>query len=396
MIAILLLPLFLFCHIWVTIWLLRWLETLGAFFENRIVKAIVASIYLILFFCMYIAAILPHGTLEKGMHIVGYYWYGASIYIFIVVFAAILARFIIRHSGFKDRAWVSGRKTLRIVGMLCVVVIAATAIGGHFNAMNLQTTRYDVKIDKVSKLKDLNVVLVADQHLGYSVGPEMMEQMVEKINACEPDLVLFGGDIFDNCYEIVPEPEKTEKILRGIRSRYGVYAVLGNHDCEEPVIAGFTFKSDEEKGASDGMYEFIEKSNIRLLCDEAVLIDDSFYLYGRPDEERLGRDVAGSRLTPDELMAKMDEDKPVIVLEHEPKELDELDAAGVDLHMAGHTHAGQLFPLTVSVALMWDNSYGLLEKSHMTSIVTSGVGIFGPYIRVGTKPEVCDIHVTFD
>lgn len=86
---------------------------------------------------------------------------------------------------------------------------------------------------------------------------------------------------------------------------------------------------------------------------------------------------------------------PVIVLDHEPRELSELADAGVDVDLCGHTHDGQMFPGNILVSLMWENSCGYLKVGDMSNIVTSGVGVFGPDMRVGTKAEICPITVTF-
>ena len=91
----------------------------------------------------------------------------------------------------------------------------------------------------------------------------------------------------------------------------------------------------------------------------------------------------------------MDLSKPVIVIDHQPKELEELAQAGVDLDLCGHTHDGQVFPGNILVSLMWENSCGYLRKGEMHNIVTSGVGVFGPNMRVGTRSDICSIWVEF-
>lgn len=101
------------------------------------------------------------------------------------------------------------------------------------------------------------------------------------------------------------------------------------------------------------------------------------------------------RKTAAELMGELNTEKPVIVIDHEPKELQELADAGVDVDLCGHTHDGQMFPVNLITVLMWENSYGYLKKDHMHTIVTSGVGLFGPNMRVGTIAEICPITVHF-
>lgn len=113
------------------------------------------------------------------------------------------------------------------------------------------------------------MVLLADLHLGYNIGCRQMEQMTEKVNAQNPDLVVIAGDIFDNEYEALDDPERLISILKGIKSKYGVFACYGNHDIQEKILAGFTFGSREGEKASDPrMDELLEKAGITLLRDE--------------------------------------------------------------------------------------------------------------------------------
>ncbi len=108
-----------------------------------------------------------------------------------------------------------------------------------------------------------------------------MNNMVEEFDALNPDLVVIAGDIFDNEYDALDDPAKLAATLRTIQSTYGVYACYGNHDIQEKILAGFTFHQDEAKASDPRMDVFLADANIHLLQDEGVLIDDSFYLYGR-------------------------------------------------------------------------------------------------------------------
>ena len=205
---------------------------------------------------------------------------------------------------------------------------------------------------------------------------------------------MIAGDFFDNDFDAVEDPDTISATLRQIRSRYGTYACYGNHDIQEKILAGFTFPSDEKKESDPRMDAFLADSNIQLMQDETLLIDDAFYLIGRADRERPGRGIQ-KRMTPQQLTEGLDQTKPILVLDHEPDELSELAAAGADLDLSGHTHDGQLFPANLIVSMVWENSCGYLEKDGMHSIVTSGVGVFGPNMRVGTKSEICVIDCQF-
>ena len=142
------------------------------------------------------------------------------------------------------------------------------------------------------------------------------------------------------------------------------------------------------------MKEFLQKSNIHLLEDESVLINNKFYIVGRKDAA-LSEKVGEIRQTPKQLTSSLDKNKPVIFIDHQPKELQELADAGADLDLCGHTHDGQTFPGNITVRFLWENPCGYLKKDNMHNIVTSGAGVWGPAMRIGTDSEICVINVSF-
>ena len=123
--------------------------------------------------------------------------------------------------------------------------------GQHLRMVNarwIRITPYQVKVEKqAGDLDSLKIALVADLHLGYSVGTAQMRQMVDKINAQNPDLVVIAGDIFDNEYEALDDPQELASTLADLESTYGTYACYGNHDIQEPILAGFTFHQDGKR-----------------------------------------------------------------------------------------------------------------------------------------------------
>ena len=399
MVAIYLAPVYLLVCVYILLRGLHWIQVLHAVFQNVWVCRGIGLIYLFVVFSILIAFMAPASGFRRFMKLLSNYWLGVLMYTIMTVGIAdvlrLLLKYPLKNLNFPGRTLLFGNVGTAVVGIICVMIITTVSIYGVINAGNIQTTKYDVSIDKkAGELDSLNVVLIADLHLGYNIGCRQMEQMVEKINAQDPDLVVVAGDIFDNEYEALEDPDRLEKILRGIQSEYGVYACYGNHDIQEKILAGFTFGGKEKKESSVKMDEFLEKAGITLLRDEYVLIDDSFYLYGRPDYERPGRGI-DERKSAQEITADMDLSLPVLVIDHEPGELQELADAGVDADLCGHTHDGQLFPGNLTIKLMWENACGYLKKGDMHSIVTSGVGLFGPNMRVGTKSEICDIMMHF-
>lgn len=397
MLAILLSPIYIVINWYIIRWLIHWMSACNHHFKNKRVRKIIISIYILLASSMIIGFLLPSGPLERIMKLTGNYWLGVSIYVVLIVTIADLIRIFLYKSKKIPKEKLSSRKVFVISGTICIIIISTVTILGAMNARIIRTTRYQIKVNKkVEKMDSLKVILVADLHLGYNIGCPHMKQMVKKINQENPDLVVMAGDIFDNEYKALDNPKKLIQILKGIKSKYGVYAVYGNHDIEEKILAGFTFSFGHEKKLSNiHMDELLEQANIKLLRDEDMLIENSFYLYGRPDYTKLGRGIT-KRKTPMEITNNMDKSKPIIVIDHQPKELQELADSGVDIDLSGHTHNGQLFPGNLLLPIVWENPYGYLKKNNMHSFVTSGVGLFGPNMRVGTKAEIMSITVLFE
>lgn len=396
MIALYLAPVYLLINGYILFRISKWAGLCIPLFKKRPVRIVFDLVYAFFAFSIPIAFIMPAGQARRIMKLISNYWLGVLLYLVLAIMVAEIVRLVSCLVQRKNILKIHSERLFAAVEAVCAVAVIVFSTWGIINAGIIRVTPYEVTVDRsAGDLDSLNVVLIADLHLGYNIGITHMTKMVGLINEQDADLVVIAGDIFDNEYEALEDPERSSEILNGIEAKYGVYACYGNHDIQEPILAGFTFDGKGGKTSSPEMDQFMEKSGIRLLKDEAVLIDDRFYLYGRPDHERpgLGDD---ERKTPEEITAEMDPSKPVIVIDHEPRELEELAEAGVDVDLCGHTHDGQMFPGNLTIDLMWENAYGYLKKDQMHNIVTSGVGLFGPNMRVGTRAEICPITIHFD
>lgn len=342
-----------------------------------------------------LAFILPEDNfLRRPLFKIGAYWLGISLYLILYVALIDLLRWIYS-KVFKDKY--NDFYARLICTLLIIVLTGATSIYGIINAKIVRTTEYEITINKDGgNFKEMTIAMFGDPQFGYNIGEYHLKQAVDIINKNDVDIVCVVGDIFDNQYSAIKHPDKLIDLFKQIKSKYGMYAVLGNHDVEEPILCGFTFNDDdlENKLASKEMLDFIKKSGMVLLYDENVIINDSVNLYGRADQERpnLGNIT---RKESGDIFKEVDTTKPLFVLDHEPREYDELERAGVDLMMAGHTHDGQLWPTKIATDIIWENPYGLWVKNAFHAITTSGLGLFGPNMRVGTIAEVCIIHVKF-
>ena len=395
MIAIFLAPLYIIFCLYILRWGIRYMGACHHLFQRTWVRVAICIVYGFIALSLLTAFLMPTSGLQRLIKRISNYWLGTVLYILLTIAIVDVIRMILKKNDFPGKEVLFSRKGFVVMGTICILVVAGFSVAGIYGARNIHTTKYEVKVEKkAGDLQSLRVALIADLHLGYSIGTWHMEQMVEKVNALEPDIIVIAGDIFDNEYEALDNPDKLIEILSGMKRRYGVYACYGNHDIEEKILAGFTFSGKENKMSDPRMDEFLEKAGICLLRDEGVLIDDAFYLYGRPDYERPGRGIT-TRKSPEEITADLDKDLPVLVIDHEPRELQELADAGVDVDLCGHTHDGQMFPGNLTIHLFWENPCGYLQKGSMHNIVTSGIGVFGPNMRVGTKSEICDVLINF-
>lgn len=397
MVSVYLTPVYILVNAYICSWLLKCLGTCHHIFNGRVSTAVVVAVYFFVALSMGIGFLLPSGKVRRIICKVGNTWLGLSIFVVSSFLFVMALRLIIKYTSLKKQPWAQSGYLTILAAAFVIAVSLTLYIYGAWNAKKIKCTQYEVTVHKsVEGISDLKVVLLADLHLGYNIGCEHMRNMVELVNQEKADLVVIAGDFFDNDFDALEDPKELSEILRGIKSRYGVYACYGNHDIQEKILAGFTFDTDNPEKMSDPrMDEFVKECNITLLRDEYVLINDSFYLYGRPDKEKPGRGIT-QRAAAWEITEDMDKSKPIMVIDHEPKELQELSDAGVDLDLCGHTHDGQIFPGNVIIDYFWENACGYLQKGQMHNIVTSGVGVFGPDIRVGTKSEICSIKVCFD
>lgn len=359
--------------------------------KNRPLHVLVIIIYLLIGLLPILGAMLPASPVKYRLQGWGNIWLGFYIY-----FGAILLFLWIPALAVRLK---SGNKTHAFRGIALIISIAAALAVwayGLYHAQNTKVTNLDISIEKeAGGLTDLKLILLGDLHLSVNSKLSTTRKMVELINKENPDLVLIAGDIFTSSYAGLRHPKQFSETLSRIKSRYGVYMVYGNHDVEETLFGGFPISPISQAFRSKEMEQFMDACHFRVLYDEtAAIADGSLQVVGRVDGEKAG-DGTAKRKSPEEVLRSVDRTKPVLVLQHEPIEFALLKKEGADLALCGHTHAGQMFPGNLIVPFFNENAYGHRLVGGLDTIVTSGVGYYGPPMRVGTNSEIMVIHLHF-
>jgi len=311
---------------------------------------------------------------------VGSFWIGALLYLFLSVLVLDAFR-VVNHflPFFPGIVTENYERAKYATAGVVAAAVALTLLGGFINSRIPRVTELDISINKqAGELKNLNIVMVSDIHIGSIIGCSWLEPFVDKINALAPDIVLMPGDIVDGQEGLLVR-ENPAAPLRRILARYGVFAVPGNH---------------EYIGSSDPVNHYLADQNITLLVDQHVKIDDSFFVVGR-DDRSMGRRTGRTRKDLKELMEEVDTRLPVILLDHQPYNLHEAAENGVDLQLSGHTHNGQLWPINYIVKAMYEIAWGYKRIGDTHYYISSGAGTWGPPIRVGTRPEIVLIRLNF-
>ena len=274
------------------------------------------------------------------------------------------------------------------IRFVVATVLALTLAGlGWFNASYPQLVTYRLEVPKAATLPhdptatSIKLLAISDVHWDTLYDKEIVSRVTKLITSRQPDLILLLGDYVTLDTQKFLD-DKVASLLGSMTSSYGTYAVVGNHDTYdghlEDLVAAFT------------------ANGITVLRDEVVLIADSLWLIGMNDYGGMRRRVVNFRKSLEELLTEVNQEQVVVVLDHQPRRLQEAAALGIDLHLAGHTHGGQVWPITYLAKGMYEHSIGLLTLENSSFIVTSGIGYWGPPFRLGTRCQIIEIIISFN
>jgi predicted MPP superfamily phosphohydrolase len=312
---------------------------------------------------------------------IGSFWLGAMVYFLLGMLLLDLVRllnfFFPLYPPLITRNYAQTKLILG-VAMVCLVTLVVAA--GYVNAISPQIKTLSISLSKKGgEPRQCHIVAASDIHLGTIIGRRHLAKIVGKINNLNADVVLLPGDIVDEDLGPVVK-ENLGETLRNISSRFGVFAVTGNHE----YIGGV-----EEACA------YLGEHGITMLRDSVVRLENGVQIVGREDRS-IGQFRGRKRAPLEALVAQLDTTLPVILMDHQPFRLEEAMSNGVDLQLSGHTHHGQLWPFNFITKAVYEISCGYRRVGKTHFYVSSGVGTWGPPLRLGNRPEIVSIILTYD
>ncbi|MDR2894808.1 MAG: metallophosphoesterase [Alistipes sp.] len=259
-------------------------------------------------------------------------------------------------ANWTTSAWLAG---------FIAVVFTVGSIGYH-NKRRVEIA-LEADIDR-----PLTVVAASDLHLGFGIGRGELSRWVDIINSEKPDAVLLAGDVIDTSVRPLWQGDYAAE-LRRLDAPWGVFAIPGNHEYISDI---------------DSSIRFFTHAGITPLRDSIAVLAGGVVIVGRDDRPRDGRK------TIEELTASLFDDQTTILLDHQPYRLDEAADAGIDLQISGHTHRGQIWPITWITDRMFECSHGHYQKGSTRYYITQGLGIWGGKLRIGSRSEYIVINIT--
>lgn len=265
----------------------------------------------------------------------------------------------------EDFRFYSTLITLAIAFILCVW-------SGINVGLFLRTKKIHIGIENF-KVERLKIVFIADIHIDQFTHFDKMNEMVDKVNESEPDIILLGGDISDS------DISKNYHMygLERLHAKHGIYAVTGNHEYHLGV---------------DKFLDLCSKLNIKVLRNENVDIENIVSIAGINDE--FGEEVGADTSELKKAFENINKENPIIFLSHKPDSFEEAvkESGGAKLiQLSGHTHGGQIPPMGIIGSMFFKYYYGKWKKDNSIVYITSGAGWWGPPMRLFNISEITEI-----
>ena len=341
-------------HVWRILPLPSWAKV--------VVVTLMVFAFLLLFvgFSRHVHLSMPLAT---AVYEIGTSWLIILLYLFMAFLLLDIGRWVhLVPATFLKNSW-SG--TLAVTAFMFIIFLYGNI---HYH----QKVRQPLMLTTGKTLsRKMKVVMLSDLHLGYHNRRSEFAKWVDKINEEKADVILVAGDIIDKNIQPLEEQEMHQEFLR---LNAPVVACLGNH---------------EYYGGESNALLFYKKADITLLRDSVTTVGD-LCIIGRDDRSN------PKRKTLSELMKGVDSTKYLVVLDHQPIQLEEAEQNGIDFQLSGHTHHGQVWPISWITESIYECAFGEWQRGSTRYYVTSGIGIWGGKFRIGTRSEYVVAEITPD
>lgn len=256
------------------------------------------------------------------------------------------------------------------------VMLTATASAGVgiFQArQSPRIRRLDVPVQGLPEgLDGLRIAQLSDIHVGPTISAADLEEMVELTMAERPEMIAITGDLVDG---LVEDLRQDVSALSRLQASLGVFYVTGNHE----------YYWNGEAWAKE-----VERLGLQVLLNRHTVIERGgaqMVVAGVADVQA-ERFVPAHRSDPEAALANAPNDAFTLLLAHQPKSVQPAWEAGADLVLAGHTHGGQFFPISLLSTPIHRYSHGLYEEGGRLVHVSAGAGYWGPPLRLGVPREL--------
>ncbi len=344
-------------------WALYWfiLSVFPAVYGHLTALRIILGILWISFVLASVISQKSNNIFTRTLYKISAVWLGLFMYLLIGAFLYVLAMAIFP---------LSSHGIASIIGEILIGSAVIVGVYGIINANRIRITFVNVPMPNLPEVwKSRKAVFISDLHLGQVRGVAFTKRIVSKIGELKPDLIFIGGDLYDG---VAMDAEEMIKPFSKLQVPLGIYFITGNH---------------EEFSDNSEYLSVIRDSGIKTLMDEKVIID-GVQLIG-VDYARTSKKEVFDKILKD---LNINRETPSILLKHVPSDLNVALKNGISLQLSGHTHRAQVFPFNfLTPAIFKGFDYGLHSLESMQVYTSSGVGTWGPPLRVGTKAEIVKI-----
>ncbi len=264
--------------------------------------------------------------------------------------------------------------------------VAILGVAGIMTGVGYIQARHRMKLMRVTipikdlpeDLEGLRIIQISDIHVGPTIKRGFIEEIVQRVNNLDPDIIALTGDLVDGSIDYLA---KDVEPLADLKAKYGKFFVTGNHEYYS--------------GVHSWLHKVAELGFDVLLNEHKVISrNQANLIIGGVTDFRAWQIVPAHKSDPGASLAGAPPASVKILLAHQPVSVYEAAEAGYDLQLSGHTHGGQYFPFSKLVKMQQPFLAGLYKHKNTWVYVNRGAGYWGPPMRIGPPAEITEVIIS--